>query len=240
VTSFRDAIAAGVVIFDGATGTNLQTIGLTADDFGSPFLEGCNELLNVTRPDVVRELHRSFLRVGVDVIETNTFGAFAIPLGEYGLQDRSYEIAAAGAVLAREAADEFVAQDGRARYVAGSIGPGTKFPTLGQVTYSELVDAYQVEAAGLIDVSLKRRTGHSLAEHGGMARDYPDVRANTVPAFALGDYEWMLAFEADDLSRIVDLMRHLRGSETRRHVREEVPFYTGARVGVGDLLDRLP
>lgn len=79
-----------------------------------------------------------------------------------------------------------------------------------------------------------------LAEHGRMARDYPDVRANTVPSFALGDYEWMLAFEADDLSRIVDLMRHLRGSETRRHVREEVPFYTGARVDVADLLDRLP
>jgi chlorite dismutase len=79
-----------------------------------------------------------------------------------------------------------------------------------------------------------------LAEHGKMARDYPDVRANTVSSFALGDYEWMLAFEADDLYRIVDLMRHLRGSETRRHVREEVPFYTGARVDVAGLLDRLP
>jgi peroxiredoxin len=79
-----------------------------------------------------------------------------------------------------------------------------------------------------------------LAEHGMMARDYPDVRANTVASFALGDYEWMLAFEADDLFRIVDLMRHLRGSETRRHVREEVPFYTGARVAVADLIDRLP
>ena len=79
-----------------------------------------------------------------------------------------------------------------------------------------------------------------LAEHGMMARDYPDVRANTVASFALGDYEWMLAFEADELHRIVDLMRHLRGSETRRHVREEVPFYTGARVEVADLIDRLP
>jgi peroxiredoxin len=79
-----------------------------------------------------------------------------------------------------------------------------------------------------------------LAEHGMMARDYPDVRANTVASFALGDYEWLLAFEADELYRIVDLMRHLRGSETRRHVREEVPFYTGARVAVADLLDRLP
>jgi hydrogen peroxide-dependent heme synthase len=79
-----------------------------------------------------------------------------------------------------------------------------------------------------------------LAEHGRMAREYPDVRANTVASFALGDYEWVLAFEADDLSRIVDLMRHLRGSETRRHVRLEVPFYTGARTSVADLLARLP
>lgn len=79
-----------------------------------------------------------------------------------------------------------------------------------------------------------------LAEHGKMARDYPDVRANTVASFALGDYEWMLAFEADELYRIVDLMRHLRGSETRRHVREEVPFYTGSRVTPAELIARLP
>jgi peroxiredoxin len=89
----------------------------------------------------------------------------------------------------------------------------------------------------LLDDAERRRL---LAEHGRMARDYPDVRANTVASFALGDYEWLLAFEADDLSRIVDLMRHLRGSETRRHVREEVPFYTGARTPVADLLARLP
>jgi hydrogen peroxide-dependent heme synthase len=75
-----------------------------------------------------------------------------------------------------------------------------------------------------------------LAEHGRMARDYPDVRANTVNSFALGDYEWILAFEANDLYRIVDLMRHLRGSETRRHVREEVPFYTGRRRPVHELV----
>jgi len=79
-----------------------------------------------------------------------------------------------------------------------------------------------------------------LAEHGKMARDYPDVRANTVSSFALGDYEWMLAFEAAELYRIVDLMRHLRGSETRRHVREEVPFYTGRRLEVADLISALP
>jgi chlorite dismutase len=79
-----------------------------------------------------------------------------------------------------------------------------------------------------------------LAEHGKMARGYPDVRANTVASFGLGDYEWMLAFEADDLYRILDLMRHLRASETRRHVREEVPFYTGPKVEAADLVTRLP
>lgn len=89
----------------------------------------------------------------------------------------------------------------------------------------------------LLEDSERRRL---LAEHGKMARDYPDVRANTVASFALGDYEWMLAFECDELYRIVDLMRHLRGSETRRHVREEVPFYTGAKAEVGELLNRLP
>jgi chlorite dismutase len=79
-----------------------------------------------------------------------------------------------------------------------------------------------------------------LAEHGKMAREYPDVRANTVASFALGDYEWLLAFEADELDRIVDLMRHLRASETRRHVRLEIPFYTGRRREVGELLELLP
>jgi hydrogen peroxide-dependent heme synthase len=79
-----------------------------------------------------------------------------------------------------------------------------------------------------------------LAEHGQLAREYPDVRANTVAAFALGDYEWMLAFEADELHRIVDLMRHLRGSETRRHVRAEVPFYTGRRRSTAELVEALP
>jgi chlorite dismutase len=79
-----------------------------------------------------------------------------------------------------------------------------------------------------------------LAEHGRMAREYPDVRANTVASFALGDYEWILAFEADELHRIVDLMRHLRGSETRRHVRLEVPFYTGRRRGTAELVAALP
>ena len=89
----------------------------------------------------------------------------------------------------------------------------------------------------LLEETERRRL---LAEHGRMARDYPDVRANTVASFALGDYEWMLAFEADELHRIVDLMRHLRGSETRRHVRDEVPFFTGRRRTPTELVNDLP
>ena len=146
--SYLETVESGVVIFDGATGTNLQTIGLTVDDFGSSHLEGCNELLNVTRPDVIRDLHRSFLDVGVDVIETNTFGAFSVPLSEYDIEDRAYEIAYAGANLARQTADEY--RDHQ-RFVAGSMGPGTKFATLGQISYRDLVDSYAEQASGLID-----------------------------------------------------------------------------------------
>ena len=149
--NYLDAVAAGPVIFDGATGTNLQRVELTIDDFGGPQFEGCVDLLSVTRPDVIADLHRSFLDVGVDVVETNSFGAFAIPLGEYGIADRAYEVSAAAASVARQTVDEYVARDGRARFVAGSMGPGTKFSTLGQVTYRDLAAAYRDQAAGLID-----------------------------------------------------------------------------------------
>lgn len=147
---YLDAVSDRIVVFDGATGTNLQTRGLTAEDFGGDELEGCTDLLNLTRPEVVADLHRSFLDVGVDVVETNTFGAFSVPLGEYGLEDRAYEIAAAGASIARAVVDDY-RSDGRPRWVAGSIGPGTKFATLGQITYRDLVTSYDVEASGLID-----------------------------------------------------------------------------------------
>src|SRR5690554_6637737 len=99
--SYLDAVAAGPVIFDGATGTNLQRLGLTADDFGGPQFERCTDILSVTRPDVIAGLHRSFLDVGVDVVETNSFGAFAITLAEYGIAHRAYEVASAAASVAR-------------------------------------------------------------------------------------------------------------------------------------------
>ena len=146
MSGYLDAVRRGSVVFDGATGTWLQTQDLTAEDFGGPDLEGCNEILNLTRPDVVAALHRSYLDVGAHVVETNTFGCFAGPLGEYGLEDQVYDIAASAARIARETADDF-----EGRFVAGSMGPGTKFPTLGQITYADLRDMYEVEAAGLID-----------------------------------------------------------------------------------------
>ncbi len=149
--NYLDAVAAGTVIFDGATGTNLQRVNLTLEDFGGPQFEGCVDILSVTRPDVIADLHRSFLDVGVDVVETNSFGSFAIPLGEYDIAERAYEISAASAAVARRTVDEYVARDGRPRFVAGSMGPGTKFATLGQVSYRSLAGAYADQAAGLID-----------------------------------------------------------------------------------------
>jgi 5-methyltetrahydrofolate--homocysteine methyltransferase len=138
-----------VVIYDGATGTNLQLRDLSAHDFGGESLEGCNEMLCVTRPDVVRELHRSFLEVGVDVIETNSFGCLPFVLAEYKIAERTEELAKAAARLAKEVADGFSTPD-RPRFVAGSMGPGTKLPTLGQVGFSDLRDGYEVLARGLL------------------------------------------------------------------------------------------
>jgi 5-methyltetrahydrofolate--homocysteine methyltransferase len=148
--SYLEAATRRVVIFDGATGTNLQLAGLGPDDFGGPELEGCNELLVVTRPDVVEGVHRSFLEVGCDVVETDTFGAFAPVLAEYGQAHRVRELNLAAAALARGAVADFTTAE-RPRWVAGSVGPGTKFPTLGQIRYAELRDAYEEQIAALLE-----------------------------------------------------------------------------------------
>ena len=153
--SYLSALRERVVIFDGATGTNLQLLGLGPDDFGGPELEGCNEILVATRPDVVAQLYRSFLEVGSDVIETDSFGSSVLTLGEYGLQDRTFELNRTSATIAREVVAEF-AGDGRQRWVAGSMGPGTKFPSLGQVPYIEVREAYRVQALGLLDGGVAR------------------------------------------------------------------------------------
>jgi 5-methyltetrahydrofolate--homocysteine methyltransferase len=146
-SSFRDALAHRILIADGAMGTMLQRHEVTLDDFEGH--EGCNEVLNVTRPDVVRAVHDAYLEAGVDCVETNTFGANLGNLGEYGIAGRIYELSEAGARLARERADHWSTPD-HPRYVLGSIGPGTKLPTLGHVTFAELRDAYRTNAEGLI------------------------------------------------------------------------------------------
>ncbi|UGY90505.1 methionine synthase [Streptomyces gobiensis] len=145
--TLREALASRVVVADGAMGTMLQAQDPSMADFQQ--LEGCNEVLNITRPDIVRSVHEEYFAVGVDCVETNTFGANHAALAEYDIADRIFELSESGARIARDVADEFQA-DGRARWVLGSMGPGTKLPTLGHAPYTVLRDAYQRNAEGLI------------------------------------------------------------------------------------------
>ena len=147
-SGLRRALSERVVVADGAMGTMLQAHALSLEDFAG--LEGCNEILNVTRPDVVRSVHDAFLEVGVDCVESNTFGANLANLSEYGIPERIRELAEAGARIAREAADAW-STPGQPRYVLGSVGPGTKLPTLGHITFAELRDSYADQVAGLLD-----------------------------------------------------------------------------------------
>ncbi|MFJ1734221.1 methionine synthase [Streptomyces sp. NPDC088254] len=148
VSELREALATRVVVADGAMGTMLQAQEPTLEDFQN--LEGCNEILNVTRPDIVRSVHAEYYDAGVDCVETNTFGANHAAMAEYDIPERVHELSEAGARIARETADEYAARDGRTRWVLGSIGPGTKLPTLGHVAYTTLRDAFQQNAEGLI------------------------------------------------------------------------------------------
>jgi 5-methyltetrahydrofolate--homocysteine methyltransferase len=142
---YLDLIKERVVVYDGAFGTYVQTLDLGPDDFGGELMEGCNEILVVTRPDVIAGMHDAFFSIGVDVVETASFGSFAIPLGEYDIAERSHELNVAAARIAREVAD------GHGGLVAGSMGPGTKFASLGQIRFAELRDAYEVQARGLLE-----------------------------------------------------------------------------------------
>ncbi|HQR79942.1 MAG TPA: methionine synthase, partial [Actinomycetota bacterium] len=142
------ALSRRIVIADGATGTMLQEHDLTLADFEGH--EGCNEVLNVTRPEIVRSLHDAFFEVGVDAVETNTFGANLANLGEYGIEHRIRELARAGAQIAAEAARDWSSKD-HPRYVLGSVGPGTKLPTLGHAPFAALRGAYGEQVAGMLE-----------------------------------------------------------------------------------------
>jgi 5-methyltetrahydrofolate--homocysteine methyltransferase len=147
MSTLRAALAERVVVADGAIGTMLQASDATLDDFAGH--EGCNEILNVTRPDIVTGVHEAYLEAGADCLTTNSFGANLGNLGEYGIADRIGELSEASARLARAAADRW-ATPGRPRWVLGSIGPGTKLPTLGHTTFRELRETYQANAEGLL------------------------------------------------------------------------------------------
>ncbi|WP_457099014.1 methionine synthase [Microbacterium sp. P5_E9] len=144
-----DAVRTRVVIADGAMGTMLQRHDPTLEDYQQ--LEGCNEILNISRPDMIGAIHDEYLAVGIDAVESNTFGANWSNLGDYGIDDRIAELAEAGARIARERVDAAEAGDGRMRWVLGSMGPGTKLPSLGHTTYEHLKQTFAEQAEGLID-----------------------------------------------------------------------------------------
>ncbi|MGH9077413.1 MAG: methionine synthase [Acidimicrobiales bacterium] len=143
---YLESVHSRVVVFDGATGTNIQLRNLGPDDFGGPALEGCNEVLCDTRPDVVADLHRSFLDVGCDVVETNSFGSLPWVLAEYGIAGRARELARRAAGIARDVAAAYPG-----RFVAGSLGPGTKIASLAQISFAGARDGYREAAAGLLE-----------------------------------------------------------------------------------------
>jgi 5-methyltetrahydrofolate--homocysteine methyltransferase len=143
--SLRAALKTRTLVADGAMGTMIQSANPSLDDFQGH--EGCNEILNITRPDLIAEIHRKYLDAGVDCIETNTFGANLGNLGEYGIPERTYELAKAGAEIAAKVVGEYSPR----RWVLGSMGPGTKLPTLLHVTYSQLEESYFQAASGLIE-----------------------------------------------------------------------------------------
>jgi 5-methyltetrahydrofolate--homocysteine methyltransferase len=139
-----------IIVFDGAMGTNLQVQNLSLDDFGGPRFEGCNENLLVTRPDAVEKVHAGFLEVGCDVVETNSFNGTPVDFAEYGIADKAYEMNVLAAQLAKRVASDYATKE-KPRWVAGSMGPGRKLPTLGHISYVELRDAYSVQVRGLLD-----------------------------------------------------------------------------------------
>lgn len=148
--SFSDVLNEKIIVFDGATGTNLQTQNLTADDFGGEAYNGCNEYLLISKPSAMEKVHVDFLQAGADVIETDTFGSSSIVLAEYDLQDRAYELSKLGAALAKKCAIDFSTPD-KPRFVAGSIGPTTKLPSLGHIDFETMRFSFYEQMAGLMD-----------------------------------------------------------------------------------------
>ncbi len=191
---YLDALADRVVVFAGAMGTSIQKYTLSAGDFGGEHLWGCNDYLVLTRPDIIREIHASYLAVGCDVIETNTFRANRLALREYGLADRVREINRAGAALAREVAEQFTRETGLTRLVAGNMGPTGLLPSsidpaLSNITFQELAEVFaeQAEAlaAGGADLLLLETQQDILEVKAASLRHqplFPDAPAGACPS----------------------------------------------------------
>jgi 5-methyltetrahydrofolate--homocysteine methyltransferase len=150
MSSFLDLLKEKIVVFDGAMGSNLQGQDLTIEDWGGANFENCSENLLYTRPDAIEKVHLSFLEVGCDVIETNSFGGGEVVLAEFGIADKAYEVNKLAASLAKKMANDFSTKE-KPRFVAGSMGPGTKLPTLGHITFRDLKRSYEAEVRGLYD-----------------------------------------------------------------------------------------
>jgi len=150
MANLLDTLKERIVVFDGAMGTNLQVQNLSLDDFGGPLFEGCNENLLVTRPEAVEKVHAGFLDVGCDVVETNSFNGTPVDFAEYDIADKAYEMNVLAAQLAKRVASDYSTKD-KPRWVAGSMGPGRKLPTLGHISFKDLRDAYAVQTRGLLD-----------------------------------------------------------------------------------------
>src|SRR6266700_2603023 len=148
MADFLQTVRERVVIYDGAMGTTIQMRNPTLDDYWGK--ENCSEVLVLSRPDIIRDIHADFFKVGCDIVETNTFGATRIVLGEFGLQDRTAEINITAVKLAKEVAQQFSTND-RPRFVAGSIGPTTKLPSLGHIGFDQMLEAYIEQALALIE-----------------------------------------------------------------------------------------
>lgn len=148
--NFLDLLKEKVVIFDGAMGSNLQSQNLTLDDWGGANFENCSENLLYTKPEAIEKVHVGFLEAGVDVIETNSFGGGEVVLAEFGIADKAYDVNKKAAELAKRLANDFSTKS-HPRFVAGSIGPGTKLPTLGHISYDNLKKAYDEQVRGLFD-----------------------------------------------------------------------------------------
>src|ERR687898_952365 len=149
MSDFLAALRDRVLIFDGAFGRWVQDQALGPDDFGGPELEGCNEHVVLPRPDVIARMHSEFFDVGVDAVETATFGSFPVVLAEYGIPEKTYELNEAAARIAKDVASGYATPD-RPRWVVGSMGPGTKLPSLGAIAFAELRDGYQTQVEGLL------------------------------------------------------------------------------------------